>query len=37
MARYHLTPDTAPPLVRLSFGGDGGFVDGDAPFSLVQA
>ena len=35
IAYYHLTPDTAPPLVRLSFGGKGGVIDGEAPFTLV--
>ena len=34
-AAYHLTAESAPPLVRLSFGGKGGFIDGDAPFTLV--
>lgn len=36
MARYRLTAADAPPLVRLSFGGDGGAIDGDAPFTLVE-
>ena len=33
MAQYRLTPETAPPLVRLSFEGPSGFIDGDAPFT----
>ena len=35
MSHYRLTAETAPPLVRLSFGGPGGSIDGDAPFTLV--
>jgi hypothetical protein len=35
ISAYHLTPDTAPPLVALNFGGSGGAIDTDAPFELV--
>ena len=35
MQMYHLTPATAPPVVRLNFGGAGGAIDGDAPFTLM--
>ena len=35
MSAYHLTPDTAPPLVSLNFEGSGGAIDTDKPFELV--
>ena len=35
MAAYHLSPETAPPLVSLNFEGSGGAIDTDKPFELV--
>ena len=36
MGAFHLTPETAPPVVQLNFEGPGGAVDTDAPFTMME-